>query len=593
MTSTQTTADARLAALYESEWEWRTSQLGSQTVTTVGTVDDFLPDVGADAQRERLRYWGDVLDRLRAIPKGELSTGAQVDHGVYEQQLAILIAQQRNRMYERPLNSDMQFWTPMVNRPTPGAAAVRTYPRFESEDDARRYLKQLADVPRFLAQNVENLRTGVTRGFAPPQVTMLGREATIASVTEARSPEELRLFKPFTTLPESVPSTVRDALRTEARALLSDAVLPAYRQLYAFFTEEYQPHLPSEIAALRLPNGEEFYRDQLREYTTTDLSPQEIFDVGMSEVESIQNEMAGVAAETDFAGDVPGLLSFMKTDPQFYATTPAQLLREAAWQCKKFDGAVHRYFGRTPRMRFGIEEPPADVAPYYTFGRGTLDRYLLNTYNLPARPLYSLPCLSLHEAAPGHSFQTSLAFEQAQHPQFRRQVYVSAYAEGWALYCERLGAEMGIYETPFEMMGMLSFQMWRAARLVVDTGIHAFGWTREKAQAFLRERTGIAEHEIATEVDRYISWPGQACAYYLGAMKIHELRRRAETELGPQFNLRNFHDAVLILGSVPLTVLEQEVTRFVAGGGRSPFEDDQPTFGRSARHRDSFGEERQ
>ncbi|MGH8866543.1 MAG: DUF885 domain-containing protein [Actinomycetes bacterium] len=568
---TQTTADARLTALYEAEWRWRESQLGSQSVTTVGTVDDFLPDVGADAQRERLRHWEAVLEQVRAIPQDDLSAGAAVDHAVYQWQLTTLIAQQRHRMYERPLNADTQFWTPLVNRPTAGASAVRTYTKLDTEEDARSYLKQLADIPRFFAQNIENMREGGGRGFAPPAVTMAGRESTIRSVTESAAPDDLRLFAPFTTLPESVPHDRQDDLRTEARALLGDVIVPAYRDLLTFFTTEYRPRLRTEIGALSLPDGEQFYRDQLREYTTTELSPEEIFEIGTSEVASIRAEMEGVAAEVGFAGDLPGLLAFMRTDPQFYATTPEELLREAAWQAKKFDGVVHRYFGRTPRMRFGIEEPPPDVAPFYTFGRGALDRYILNTYNLPARPLYSLPSLTLHEAAPGHAFQTPLALEQDQHPHFRRAMHVSAYAEGWALYCERLGVEMGMYETPFEVMGMLSFQMWRAARLVVDTGIHAFGWSRNEAQEFLRENTGIADHEIATEIDRYISWPGQACAYYLGALRIHELRRRAEAELGQQFSLRSFHDAVLVLGSVPLAVLEQEVDRFIACGGRSPF----------------------
>jgi uncharacterized protein (DUF885 family) len=268
---------------------------------------------------------------------------------------------------------------------------------------------------------------------------------------------------------------------------------------------------------------------------------------------------------------VPGLLEFMRTDPRFYAKTAKELLMVAAYEAKKFDLVVDRFFGKLPEMRFGIVEVPADLAPFYTFGRGGLGRYTLNTYNLPARPLYSIPALTLHEAAPGHAFQIPFAHEQKHHPAFRRHVYISAYGEGWGLYAERLGVEMGIYETPFEMMGMLSFQMWRAVRLVVDPGMHALGWSREQAQDFMRANTAIADHEITTEIDRYIAWPGQACAYHLGQLKIWELRRRAEEALGEAFDIRNFHDAVLGLGSVPLTVLEQEIDRFIAEGGRSPF----------------------
>jgi uncharacterized protein (DUF885 family) len=235
---------------------------------------------------------------------------------------------------------------------------------------------------------------------------------------------------------------------------------------------------------------------------------------------------------------------------------------------------VHDYFGRVPRLRFGIKEPPADLAPFSTFGRGGPGRYTLNTYDLKSRPLYSLPALTLHEAAPGHAFQIPLAMEQEQLPDFRRYVYISAYGEGWALYTERLGVEMGMYHSPFEVMGMLSFQMWRAARLVVDPGMHALGWSRERAQQFLRDNTAIAEHEIVTEIDRYLAWPGQAAAYYLGQLRILDLRRKAEAALGAGFDLRNFHDQVLSLGSVPLSVLDAEVARFIDRGGSSPYDSD-------------------
>lgn len=562
MTTTVGAANAQLIALYESEWRWRIEQLGGQSISTLAPIDDFLPDIGEKTQQDRLRYWEAVLDRLGEIPIEELSVEARVDYAVYEQQITTLVEQQRFRMYERPANADTSFW---------GLLANRANRKLETEDEARRFLRQLSDVPRFFAQHTANMRSGLRRGFGPPRVSMVGREETIRTVAEAASPDEVSFLVPFETLSETIPAAVREELREQARAVLRDSVIPAYRDLLAFITDEYFPRLPTDIAAHNGPEGHAFYRAQLREFTTTDLAPERIFEIGMTEVASIRREMEEVAAVTGFAGDLAGLLAFMRTDPQFYATTAGQLLREAAWQTKKFDGRVHRYFGRTPRMRFGIEEPPADLAPFFTFGRGGLDRYTLNTYNLPARPLYSLPALTLHEAAPGHAFQTPFAHEQTQHPQFRRQVYISAYGEGWALYCERLGVEMGMYDTPFEIMGMLSFQMWRAARLVVDPGMHALGWTREQAQAFMRENTAIAEHEIVTEVDRYIAWPGQAASYYLGQLKILELRHRAEDALGLRFNLRNFHDAVLELGSVPLTVLEQEIDRFIASGGWSPF----------------------
>lgn len=558
--------DDRLKELYEGEWEWRRAQLGGQSLSSLAPIDNFLPDVGEEAQQARLQHWESVLEELATIDPEELSSGARVDYAVYQQQIGTLVGQQRSRMYERPANADSSFWAALSDR---GGRPL------ETEDDARRQLEQLADIPRHFDQQMDNMRRGVERGFAPAQVSMIGREATIRTVAGAGSPEETRFFQPYGDLPDVIDAAVQDDLRQAAREVIKNAVIPAYGKLLDFFTQDYFPHLPTAIAAHDGPDGVEFYRGQLREFTTTELTPQEIFDVGTAAVHSLRQEMEEVAAETGFPGDVPGLLAFMRTDPQFYATSAEGLLREAAWQAKKFDAQVHRFFGRTPRMRFGIEEPPPDLAPFYTFGRGGVDRYILNTYNLPARPLYSLPALTLHEAAPGHAFQTPFALEQTEHPDFRRQVYISAYGEGWALYCERLGVEMGMYATPYEVMGMLSFQMWRAVRLVIDPGMHAFGWSRERAQGFLRDNTAIAEHEIITEVDRYIAWPGQACAYYLGELKIIELRQRAEAALGSSFSIRNFHDAVLALGSVPLTVLETEIDRFIADGGRSPFDEEQ------------------
>jgi len=555
-------ADELLRDLYESEWRWRTEQLGEQSLSSRGRIDDFLPDVSAAAQQERLRYWESLLDKLRSIAFERLSAVATQDYSVYEQQISTLIAQQQYRMHERPANADTSFWSVMAER---GNRAL------DSEEDARRYVKQLADVPRYFAQHIDNMRAGIGRGFGPPQVSMRGRQETIRTVAMARAPEETAFFKPFDTLPEGLPQEIRERLREEGTAVIATAVIPAYRDLLTFVEQEYFPQLPVATAAADGPDGAAFYQAQLREFTTTELGPQEIFDIGQREVAAIRAEMEEVAAQVGFAGDVPGLLEFMRTDPSFYAKTAKELLMVAAYEAKKFDLVVDRFFGKLPEMRFGIVEVPPDLAPFYTFGRGGLGRYTLNTYNLPARPLYSIPALTLHEAAPGHAFQIPFAHEQKHHPAFRRQVYISAYGEGWALYAERLGVEMGIYETPFEMMGMLSFQMWRAVRLVVDPGMHALGWSRELAQDFMRANTAIADHEITTEIDRYIAWPGQACAYHLGQLKIWELRRRAEEALGEAFNNRNFHDTVLGLGSVPLTVLEQEIDRFIADGGRSPF----------------------
>jgi uncharacterized protein (DUF885 family) len=544
----------RLRRLYTDEWRWRVDQFGHQAFDSTGPIDSYLPDVSPEAGAARRRRWQSTVEQVTAIPDAHLSPAEQTDKAVYLDQLETLLDREKFHCAQWPANADTAFWSNLTGR------ASRT---LITDVQRAAYLAQLADIPRYLTQQIANMRAGIARGFGPAKIAMQGRDATIRSVAQASSAEDTAFYRAFA----GAPRPVLDA----ARRTIATAVIPAYADLLDFYLGEYLPALPASTAAADLPDGREFYRSQLREYTTTTLGPEEIFELGMAEVAKIRDEMAEIVRETGFA-DLPALLHHMRTDPSFYASTPQELLRAAAWHAKEFDGVVHDYFGRVPRLRFGIEEPPADLAPFYTFGRGGPGRYTLNTYDLKSRPLYSLPALTLHEAAPGHAFQIPLAMEQEHLPEFRRYVYLSAYGEGWALYTERLGVEMGMYHSPFEVMGMLSFQMWRAARLVVDPGMHALGWSRERAQRFLRDNTAIAEHEIVTEIDRYIAWPGQAATYYLGQLRILDLRREAEAALGARFDLRNFHDQVLSLGSVPLSVLDAEVKRFVDRGGSSPYD---------------------
>ena len=541
----------RLAEIIDAEWTWREAEFGSMSQRA--SVVDFLPDVSEKAQLRRRQMWEKTLGELDALNTEDLSADKKVDFDVYHQQLSTLVEAQRNRMWERPATADSAFWRSMA------FDAYRLV--LEDAESARAYLRMLGDIPRYFDQQIENMRAGVARGFGPARVCMSGREEPVRVIAEAEEVTELSFFGPFRRIPPVVPEQVRTELHEAAAQVLSTEVVPAYRKLLDFLTTEYLPNLPEPIAAVDQPGGLEFYRSQIREYSTTELSPQQIFDIGQVEVKKIREEMDDVAAELGYPGDLPGLFEFMRTSPHFYATTKRQLLAEAAYTCKAFDRVVHQYFGRLPQQRFAIMETPAEIAKFDTFGRGAPDRYLLNTYNLPARPLYSLPSLTLHESAPGHSFQISLA-EELELKDFRR-LYISAFGEGWGLYTERLGDEMGMYETPFERMGMLSFQMWRAVRLVVDPGMHALGWSREQAQDFLRENTAIAEHEIVTEIDRYISWPGQATAYYLGQLTIQQLRQEAEETLGEDFSIRDFHDTVLGMGSVPLTVLQAHVRAYI------------------------------
>jgi uncharacterized protein (DUF885 family) len=554
-------ADARLHAIYTTEWKWRAQQLADGE-DSQRPIEDHLPKADPAAQEMRLHYWEDVLKKLDAIDRAQLSPKEQINYDVYRPQIEVLIANQRFRTYEMPANSDSSFWTDL------GYTARRN---FRKPQDYRNWLGQLHDVPRFFQEQMDEMRAGAKRGLTPPGITMVGRDASITSVTEA-TPEGSFFYTPFKEMPGFTPAE-QAQLRADAVKTIREIVQPAYGELLAFMRREYLPHLRTTIAAQDLPDGKAFYRAKIREFTTVDMDPAAIHALGEAEVARLHGEMLAVMKETGFKGDFPSFLKFLRTDPQFYAKTPDELLMHAAMIAKDFDGKAAQYFGLLPRSRFAIKPVPEDMAPYYTAGRGGPGVYLVNTYALGTRPLYSLTALTLHESAPGHAFQMPLALEHKDQPEFRQHTYISAYGEGWALYCEKLGLEMGMYKTPYDRFGMLGYQIWRAARLVIDTGIHSQGWTRERALAYLRTYTALPEHEIETEVDRYIAWPAQALSYYLGEMEIVKARAKAERELGTRFNIRAFHDTVLEMGSVPLPVLTARVDRFIAEGGRGPYPD--------------------
>jgi uncharacterized protein (DUF885 family) len=561
LATNQHDADARLTAIYTTEWKWREQQLADNE-DSQRPIEDHLPKVDPAAQELRLRYWEAVQKELDAIDRAELSPPQQVNYDVYRPQIKVLIANQRFRDFEMPANADTTFWTDI------GYTARRP---FRKVDEYKNWLGQLHDVPRYFHEQMDEMRAGLARGFTPPRVTMAGRDASISAVTQV-APEASLFYTPFKDM-QGVPAAEQVALRAEAVKTISDTVQPAYGELLRFMRTEYLPQLRTTLAAEELPDGKAFYRAKIREFTTVDMEPAAIHALGEAEVARLHGEMLVVMKETGFAGDFPAFLKFLRTDAQFYAKTPDELLMRAAWVAKKFDGKAAQYFGLLPRARFAIKPVPDDIAPFYTAGRGGPGVYLVNTYNLSTRPLFNLTALTLHESAPGHAFQMPLAQEHKDQPQFRQHTYISAYGEGWALYCEKLGLEMGLYETPYDRFGMLGYQIWRAARLVIDTGIHSQGWTREQAIKYLHDYTALPEHEIETEVDRYIAWPAQALSYYLGEMAIVKARAKAESELGSRFNIRAFHDTVLELGSVPLPVLETRIDRFIAEGGKGPYPD--------------------
>ncbi|SFU51942.1 DUF885 domain-containing protein [Pseudoduganella namucuonensis] len=558
-----TRAEARFKSLYTEEWAWRLRQRMEDEEDDVhgNGIRPSLPRVDPATQQARLDYWRNVMRRLDAIAPASLSAGERINYAVYRAQIAALIDNQRFREYEKPLNADSAFWSNMAGD------ARKTF-RTAAEYGA--YVAQLNDVPRYFRDEIANMRAGLKRGFTPPRVTLAGRDGSIAAVTGEKDPQKLVFYKPFREMPASIPADEQARLREAALKAIREAVVPAHEELLEFMRAEYIPGATEALAAESLPDGKAYYQSKIAEFTTTAMSAEQIHQTGLAEMAKIRAEMLDVMRQVKFEGDLPAFLQFLRTDPRFYAKTPEELLMRAAHIAKRFDGKVGDYFGYLPRKRFAIIPVPPEQAPFYTSGRGGPGVYLVNTYNLPARALYSLPALTLHESAPGHAFQMPIALEQKGRPAFRK-AYISAYGEGWALYTERLGAEMGMYETPYEVFGMLSYQAWRASRLVVDTGVHAKGWTRERAQAYLHDNTALSAHEIETEVDRYISWPGQALSYYLGEMAIVEARKRAEAALGARFDIRAFHDTVLNLGSVPLPVLRTRIDDFIAEGGKSPY----------------------
>lgn len=544
-------AATKLHALFAADLEWQQREYGLQKIDGRWQMGDRLPSVTPDTWAKRIAYWDATLAALDAIPSASLSREDQVNAAVFR---ATIEAERNNaqwRTYETPFNSDSFFWGGFNPRQP-----------YRSELEWRNFIGRLKDIPRYFAENTANMQRGLARGWSVPRATLAGRDKTIEpyAVDSDANP----LLATFDAIPVTIPEPTRTQLRDAGRKAVLEQAVPAYRELLTYIRGTYMPNARETLAASALPDGKAFYRSQVREYVTRDMDPREIHAIGLREVDRITKEMHEVMARAGFKGTLPEFIEFLRTDPQFYAKTPRELLAHTAWIAKRIDGQLGHVIGTLPRFRFTILPVPDDIAPTYTAGRGGLESCLFNTHDLRSRPLYNLPALTLHECAPGHSFQAALALEAPARPDFRQQTYFSGYGEGWALYTEWLGVGMGIYETPYEEFGRLTFEMWRAARLVIDTGLHEYGWTREQAIDFLASHTALAKHDVTTEVDRYISWPGQALSYYIGYRTIRDLRAEAERELGTAFDQKAFHDTILNLGSVPLPVLEEEVRAFIA-----------------------------
>lgn len=557
--------DAALRDVIDREWAFRSGQFPHLPGPDgARRAPDRLGDVSPAAQRQRLRAWRGFREELQAIDPAGLSAAARIDRTILLGQLDGNIADIELKGWQMPMNSDSSFFGNVAMLPDRTAIATRA--------DAEAWLSLLADIPRHFDQQIANLRAGLAEGRTVPKVVMAGRDAAAASHGDVARAEDSAFWGPLARLPAAWPEDQRAALQARARDLIMDGVVPAYARVAAFLRDTYIPGARETIAAHDLPDGEAWYRAQIREYTTLDLAPEAIHAIGQREVARIRAEMQAILDGLEFDGELTDFIAHLRSDPRFYADSADELLMQARDIAKRIDAELPRYFGLLPRRPYGVAPVPAAIAPFYTAGRyagappGSNEPgwYWVNTHNLPARPLYNLPALTLHEAVPGHHLQAALAEEQGEQALFRRTSYISAFGEGWALYAEYLGKEMGIYRTPYEDFGRLTYEMWRAARLVVDTGMHAMGWSRQQALDFMAGHTALSEHEVTTEIDRYISWPGQALSYKLGEIRIREQRARAERELGEAFDLRAFHDTLLALGSVPLSVLDDHLDAWIA-----------------------------
>ena len=554
---------SRLHDLFKRVWEFRLQE-DPLFATSVGRheYDDRLPSVSlADLQRENEATKG-FFAELQAIDRSRLAADDQVNYDIFKRQLENRLAGFELGDYQMPFNADSGFHSGFSRLP-------EEVPLFTVKD-YENYISRLRAWPRHVGEQIELMRLGLKRGFTVPRATLNGYDQTI-SAHVVTDPAKSVFWKPFEKFPSTVPEGERERLRQAGRSAVMDGAVAGYRAFLDFFQKEYLPQARTTLAAVALPNGRAFYQQQIREYTTLDLAPEEIHKIGLAEVERISKEMDAVMRQVGFKGDFAAFLKFLRTDPRFYAKTPQELLERASFIAKRIDGKLPSEFKTLPRLPYTVLPVPPDIAPKYTSGRyveapqgSTLSGiYWVNTYQLASRPFYNLDALTLHEAVPGHHLQISLSRELDHLPEFRRYSYISAFGEGWGLYSEWLGVEMGIYDDPYSNFGRLTYEMWRACRLVVDTGVHSMNWTRQQAIDYLATRTALPLHEVETEVDRYISWPGQALSYKLGELKIKELRRKAETELGTGFDVRAFHDVVLGSGSIPLNVLESNVDRWI------------------------------
>jgi len=552
-----------LSKLFSDHWNaWMRWDPIFATMCGDHRFDDLLPSADESHYADWLTQLEEFRSRLDKIDRTGLQADDRLNYDTFARMLSSEMGELRYHAYRLPISKTGGFHTFLPD--------LHVLMPFEQVKDYENYLARLEAIRHYFDESIELMRLGLETGFIPPRVTLEGADTSIEAQM-VRDPAQSVFFEPFKKFAASISGVNQERLIESAREVVMGSVVPAYEALLKFIREEYAPASRESIASAELPDGRDFYRHRILYYTTLDLPPEEIHATGQSEVRRIRTEMVETINKTGFSGDFKSFLEFLRTDTRFYAETPEGLLKETAYIIKRIEGELPRLFKTVPRLPYGIRPVPDFSAPgqttaYYMPGTGDGTKagfYYINTYDLKSRPLYEMEALSLHEAVPGHHLQIALQQELHDLPDFRRFYWFTSFIEGWALYAERLGLEMGFYTDPYSDFGRLSYEMWRACRLVVDTGMHALGWSRQQAIDFMAANTSSTLLNISNEVDRYIAWPGQALAYKMGELKIRELRARAEEQLGTKFNVRDFHDVILLGGALPLDVLEARVEEWL------------------------------
>lgn len=553
----------RLHAFFAAEWE-RGLRESPESASFQGDLrfNDRWTDLGLAAIEARAAADRAALAELRRFDRSRLDPADQLNYDTALWLQTRAVERQKFREYLQPIGHQGGIQT---------ADGIAEGLNFATVKDYRDWLARMRALPTAVDQTMALLREGAKTGNVPPRVLMQRVPAQIAAQI-VDDPEKSPFYRPFAKFPAGVPDADRDALRAEAKRAIVEGIVPAYRRLLAYFERDYLPRTRTGIAVSDQAGGRAYYDFLAGYYTTTGLSADEIHEIGLKEVARIRAEMEKIRTEVGFRGTLGEFFVFLRTDPRFFEKTPDALLQRYRAISKRIDPELVKVFRTIPRQPYGVRPIPDNIAPdtttaYYQQGAADGSRagfYYVNLYKPESRPTWEMIPLSLHEAVPGHHFQFARGLELPDAPMFRRTAYFVAYGEGWGLYAEQLGYEMGLYEDPYDRMGQLAYEMWRAVRLVVDTGMHAKGWSRDRAIAYFKDNAPKAELDIVNEIDRYIGTPGQALAYKIGQLKISELRARAAAELGPKFDLRDFNDAVLETGSVPLETLERHIDAWIA-----------------------------